>query len=191
MKNARRQPAHEQKSEGDEQPHSSVAASYGFVYNASNRSGRSGRWPRSCGINALGERVATLGDSHLFLRQWRAPPRPLRWRRLADRGARLARRSSGRLFYADGALNAPRETIPRLSGKEGAKDVPEYCEGQRPMIRESGKDFADRVGEENYKERWYPKNNPRHKEEFNKMKKYGDRNFRSPPGFFDKFNPET
>jgi hypothetical protein len=34
---------------------------------------------------------------------------------------------------------------PGLSGKEGAKDVPEWARGQRPLVTEDGKKFAQRL----------------------------------------------
>src|SRR5690349_12920497 len=34
---------------------------------------------------------------------------------------------------------------PGLSGTEGAKDVPEWARGQRPLVTEDGKKFAQRL----------------------------------------------
>jgi len=76
-------------------------------------------------------------------------------------------------------LNQPRETVPRLSGKEGAKDVPSWAQGERPMIRENGADFARRLMDDQYGEdQW--ENIPKRMDEFKKIRKWGDRNFQIP-----------
>ncbi len=70
-----------------------------------------------------------------------------------------------------------KETIPRLSGKEGAKDAPSWARGQRPYVGENGRDFAKRLMDEQYgRGNWEQDRG----DEFNKIKKYGDRNFRDP-----------
>ena len=43
-----------------------------------------------------------------------------------------------------------KEPISRLSGQQGAKDIPSWCQGQRPTIYESGADFAKRLLDEKY-----------------------------------------
>ena len=50
----------------------------------------------------------------------------------------------------DGIIPQFKEAIPRISGKEGAKDAPSWAEGQRPRVGESGKDFAQRLLDEKY-----------------------------------------
>jgi len=48
----------------------------------------------------------------------------------------------------------------------------------RPLVRETGKDFAMRLMHEKYgKDKWNPDN-----AEFKKIQKWGDRNFRIPLG---------
>ena len=68
------------------------------------------------------------------------------------------------------------EPIPRLSGKEGAKDVPSWVRGQRPYVGENGRDFAKRVLDEKYGPGKWDENG----EEYGRIQKYGDRNFRDP-----------
>lgn len=66
--------------------------------------------------------------------------------------------------------------IPRLSGKEGAKDASSWARGQRPYVGESGRDFAKRVMDGKYGPgKWNPKG-----AEFRRIQKYGDRSFRDP-----------
>ncbi len=60
-----------------------------------------------------------------------------------------------------------------LSGKQGAKDVPSWVQGQRPLRSEDGNAFATRLmdckyGKGNYNNR---------SGEYSKIRKYGDRNF--------------
>ncbi len=71
-----------------------------------------------------------------------------------------------------------KETIPRLSGEEGAKDAPGWARGMRPYVGESGKDFAKRLLDEKYGPGKWNDTGPR--SEYNRLKKYGDRNFRDP-----------
>lgn len=70
-----------------------------------------------------------------------------------------------------------KETIPKLSGKEGAKNVPNWARGQRPYVGENGRNFAKRLMDQRYgRGNW-----ERDREwEYNRLKKYGDRNFRDP-----------
>lgn len=61
-----------------------------------------------------------------------------------------------------------------LSGKEAADDVPSWAQGERPLIGESGKDFAKRLLDDKYGAGNYPTGPG---SEFNKIKKWGDRAF--------------
>jgi len=63
---------------------------------------------------------------------------------------------------------------PHTSGKEGAKDVPSWAEGEKPYDHESGKDFAERLLKEKYGPGNYDKGP---NTEFNKIKKWGDRSW--------------
>jgi hypothetical protein len=48
-----------------------------------------------------------------------------------------------------------KEPVPRLSGKEGAKDVPDWARGNRPYVGERGRDFAKRTMDNQYgKGKW-------------------------------------
>jgi RHS repeat-associated protein len=88
----------------------------------------------------------------------------------------------------DEALNLPRETIPNQTGKAAASDVPSWCQGARPMIRESGADFAKRLMNEKYGEgKWG--SSRQQKGEFSKIKKWGDRNFRIPDDWLKTYKP--
>jgi hypothetical protein len=68
--------------------------------------------------------------------------------------------------------------IPKLSGKDGAKDVPGWAKGNRPFEGESGKDFAKRLLDEKYGPQDHPTGPG---SEFNQLKKWGDRAFENPP----------
>jgi hypothetical protein len=69
-----------------------------------------------------------------------------------------------------------KETIPRLSGKEAAKNIPSWARGQRPYVGEKGRDFAKRLMDEQYgRGNW-----TRRSDEYRKIQKYGDRAFRDP-----------
>ena len=70
-----------------------------------------------------------------------------------------------------------KEPISRLSGQQGAKDIPSWCQGQRPTIYESGADFAKRLLDEKYGPENYPRGPG---SEYNKIMKWGDRSFRIP-----------
>jgi hypothetical protein len=61
-----------------------------------------------------------------------------------------------------------------LSGKQAADDIPSWAEGERPLIGESGKDFARRLLDDKYGAGNYPTGPG---SEFNKIKKWGDRAF--------------
>ena len=63
---------------------------------------------------------------------------------------------------------------PGISGKEGAKDSPSWAKGKRPFKWESGKDFAERLLDDEYGSGNYDKGPG---SEFNKIKKWGDRSF--------------
>ena len=62
----------------------------------------------------------------------------------------------------------------KISGKEGAKDPPDWAQGKQPSVGESGKDFAKRLMDEKYG----PKNHDTHPgSEFSQIKKWADRSF--------------
>ena len=61
------------------------------------------------------------------------------------------------------------------SGKEKATDIPSWAKGERPIEGESGKDFARRLMDAKYGEGNY--NTRETGDEFNQLKKYGDRGF--------------
>ncbi len=61
-----------------------------------------------------------------------------------------------------------------VSGKEGAKDVPDWAKGNKPFKNENGKQFAKRLLNEKYGEGNY-KTGP--KTEYNQIQKWGDRSF--------------
>jgi len=67
---------------------------------------------------------------------------------------------------------------PKVSGKEGAKDIPSWAEGARPKVGESGKEFAKRLCDDKFGEGNYDKGPG---SDFNKIKKWGDRSFEDPP----------
>lgn len=69
-----------------------------------------------------------------------------------------------------------KEPIPRLSGREGAKNIPSWARGQRPYVGENGRDFAKRLMDDKYGRGNWNRDNP----EYDKIKKFGDRNFRDP-----------
>ncbi len=61
-----------------------------------------------------------------------------------------------------------------VSGKEGAKNIPSWVQGERPFVGEDGKAFAKRLLDQKYGEGNY-KTGP--SSEFNQLKKYGNRAF--------------
>jgi hypothetical protein len=72
---------------------------------------------------------------------------------------------------SSGGFKKPKRDI---SGKEGAKDVPEWAKGHRPKIGEAGKDFAERLLTEKYGVENYPRGPG---SEYSKIKKWRDRAF--------------
>jgi Phage portal protein len=73
-----------------------------------------------------------------------------------------------------------KEPIPRLSGKEGAKDIPSWARGNRPYVGESGRDFAKRLMDAKYG----PGNWRTTSQEYQQIQKFGDRSFRDPGSMF-------
>jgi hypothetical protein len=67
-----------------------------------------------------------------------------------------------------------RKPLPRLSGKEGSKDIPSWARGKRPYVGENGGDYAQRLMDDQYGRGDWEKNDP----EYRQLKKHGDRNFR-------------
>ena len=69
--------------------------------------------------------------------------------------------------------------IPKsgLSGKEAARDIPSWAKGNRPLLNESGKNFAKRLLDSKYGSGKYPTGA---KSEFSKIKKWADRAFTNP-----------
>lgn len=63
-----------------------------------------------------------------------------------------------------------------LSGKDAADDIPSWCRGQQPMVKEDGKAWATRMMDKQYGPANWSKDSP----EFSKIQKYGDRAFRLP-----------
>jgi RHS repeat-associated protein len=71
--------------------------------------------------------------------------------------------------------------VPGLSGKEGAKNAPEWAKGNKPQVGENGKQFAKRLMDEKYGPgNWNDRVGPG--QEFNQIQKWGDRAFQDPPG---------
>ena len=81
-------------------------------------------------------------------------------------------------------LELPKKPIPGLSGKEAADSPPDWVRGEKPMIKETGKDFAKRLMDQKYGPGKYPRGPDT---EFNKIRKWGDRHFRVPTWFEDQF----
>jgi len=70
-----------------------------------------------------------------------------------------------------------KEPVPRLSGREGSKDIPSWARRKRPYVGENGRDYAKRLMDERYgPDNW----KQTHGREYNHLKKFGDRNFRDP-----------
>ncbi|MFN0103373.1 MAG: RHS repeat domain-containing protein [Bryobacteraceae bacterium] len=61
-----------------------------------------------------------------------------------------------------------------ISGKEGSKDAPSWAAGQRPYVGENGNQFAQRLLDAKYGKVNHDKGPT---SEFNRIKKWGDRNF--------------
>jgi hypothetical protein len=53
-----------------------------------------------------------------------------------------------------------KEPIPRLSGREGAKNVPSWARGNRPYVGENGRDFAKRLMDDKYGRGNWNRDNP-------------------------------
>jgi hypothetical protein len=69
-----------------------------------------------------------------------------------------------------------KEPIPRLSGKEGAKNIPSWARSPRPYVGENGKGYAERLMDDQYgRGNW-----SRRSREYKQLQKHGDRNFRDP-----------
>jgi hypothetical protein len=68
--------------------------------------------------------------------------------------------------------------VPGLSGKEGAKDVPSWARGNRPMVGEDGKAFAKRLLDKQYGVGNWEKGAG---SEFSQIQKWADRSFMDPP----------
>jgi RHS repeat-associated protein len=60
------------------------------------------------------------------------------------------------------------------TGKEKATDIPSWAKGERPRVNEDGKTFARRLLREKYGNDDFDRGPG---SEFNKLRKYGDRNF--------------
>ena len=70
-----------------------------------------------------------------------------------------------------------KEAIPRLSGKEGTKDIPSWARGKYPYVGETGRQFARRLMDQQYGRGNWESNR---KDQFNQLKKCGDRSFHDP-----------
>ncbi len=75
----------------------------------------------------------------------------------------------------DQSSRPTKEPKPNISGEEGAKDVPSWARGERPLVGEKGRDFADRLLDRKYGRGNYRKGP---KSEHGKIKKWGDRAFK-------------
>ncbi|WP_206741085.1 hypothetical protein, partial [Nitrospirillum viridazoti] len=84
----------------------------------------------------------------------------------------------------DAVKNEFKEPIPRLSGKEGAKDPPSWAKGFRPKIGENAESFARRL----MNDRYGPGNweggptSP-----YSQIKKWADRSFRIPRWVYERY----
>ncbi len=68
------------------------------------------------------------------------------------------------------------ERIPRLSGKEGATDIPSWARGARRMLGETPRDFARRLMDDHFgRGNWSETGR-----DFQKLKKFGARSFQDP-----------
>lgn len=79
-----------------------------------------------------------------------------------------------------GSSGEPQYKVPRsgVSGAEGAKDVPSWARGERPLVDEKGRDFAKRLLDQKYGEGNWGRGPG---SEFSKIQKWGDRAFVNPP----------
>lgn len=80
-------------------------------------------------------------------------------------------------LLAEGDDTPKKEAKPGTSGKEGAKDIPSWAQGERPNVGESGKKFADRLLGDKYGKGNFPKGPG---SEHNRIRKWGDRSFQDP-----------
>jgi len=62
----------------------------------------------------------------------------------------------------------------RVSGKDAASDIPSWARRERPLTKENGTQFAERLLDAKYGKENYPRGPG---SEFNKIKKWGDRAF--------------
>jgi len=67
---------------------------------------------------------------------------------------------------------------PGVSGAEGAKNIPSWAQGQRPLVGESGNDFARRLMNSQYGAGNWHRTNPG--SEYSQLKKFADRSFQNP-----------
>jgi len=68
-----------------------------------------------------------------------------------------------------------KKPLARVSGKEGAKNIPSWARGNRPYEGENGKDFAKRLMDDKYGSgKWSGEGAG---SEYNQIKKWGDRSF--------------
>jgi hypothetical protein len=86
----------------------------------------------------------------------------------------------------DEVFDQPREPIPGQSGKEAATDVPSWVResGEVPSIRQSGEQFSKNVMDEKYSRGNWEKSKIK---EYQQIKKWGDRHFRIPKWFIEKY----
>jgi RHS repeat-associated protein len=93
--------------------------------------------------------------------------------------------TAGRLFdnvlesRASGSDGSSRykEVRSGLSGKEGAKNIPSWAQGERPFVGENGKSFAKRLLDDKYGTGNWGRGAGT---EFNQLQKFADRNFIDP-----------
>jgi hypothetical protein len=79
----------------------------------------------------------------------------------------------------EGTSRLSRIIVPDYSsGKEGAKDVPSWARGNRPMAGEDGKTFAGRLLDQQYGAGNWEKGAG---SEFSQIQKWADRSFMDPP----------
>jgi hypothetical protein len=117
---------------------------------------------------------------------------------VVDRGARFLQESSG--HAGSPGLNASAGTLTvrsqatlilqraaedassvqgtdtQVEWQRGAKQIPSWASGNRPYVGENGRDFAERLMDQQYGRGNWNRTDP----EYNQLKKFGDRNFRDP-----------
>ena len=69
--------------------------------------------------------------------------------------------------------------IPRISGKDEAKDIPSFAERFARMVGERAEDFATRIMNETFGRNGW-RGNPLRESEWRKIKKWGERSFEDP-----------